>query len=483
MGRLRTRSRRRSKGDEHQGMPALPTAARRPRSDSQSSPATSIQLATRLPQERNSQALRQAAFLDIQKQQGNQRLQRLMAEEAWSLEKAARPAAAQQKESQPAAVQISPTRQPAHIQRGLWGKIKKAAKKVGSAVKKGAQAVAKGAKKAAGAVKKVAQKVGAGVKKGAKAVGKGVKALFKKVGAIAKKVGQKVKGGAKVVWGAVKGAAKKVGGFAKRVWGGVKKAGKAVAKGAKKVWTGAKWVAKQTWSKIKGAGLRVVNWARQLPARLKRLFTHLWNGVKSLKPWSLDWWRSLGKGSTWLNFLSWLGELAVYGLETAGIGEAYETIMDFIKFNTRPLTGDEKSKAQSVFGSTIQYDLVRVDERALLGPSWTKREYVSFHTINGWGTMDDHTFIHEMTHVWQYSKTGAMYMPKAIHAQAFGEGYDYGGVKGLEDRLKSGGGLTSFNPEQQGQIVADYYMRKTGQRTATPEQLAVYEHFGRQAKR
>jgi hypothetical protein len=88
-----------------------------------------------------------------------------------------------------------------------------------------------------------------------------------------------------------------------------------------------------------------------------------------------------------------------------------------------------------------------------------------------------------MTHVWQYSKTGAMYMPKAIHAQAFGEGYDYGGVKGLEDRRKSGGGLTSFNPEQQGQIVADYYMRKTGQRTATPEQLAVYEHFGRQAKR
>jgi hypothetical protein len=422
MGRLRTRSRRRwGRGDDRRALP-LPTAARRPFTHNQSSLNQAVQLATRLPQERNSRSSRQAAFLDIQRQQGNRQLQRLMAERAWSLEKTA-----VRKANQPAAVQISSTGQPAHIQRGLWGKIKKAAKKVGGAIKKGATAVGKGVKKAAGAIKQAAVKVG----------------------------------------------------------GAAKKAAIAVGKAAGKVWTGVKWVAKQTWSKIKGVGLRAINWARQLPARLNRLFKHVLNGIKSLKPWSLDWWKSLGKASTWLDFLKWMGELAVYGLEVAGIGEMYETIMDFIKFNTRPLTSDEKSKAQSVFGGTIQYDLVRVDERALLGPSWTKREYVSFHTINGWGAMNDHTFIHEMTHVWQYSTTGAMYMPRAIHAQASlgDQAYVYGGYEGLKKRRESGGRLTSFNPEQQGQIVADYYMRKTGQVAATPEQLAVYEHFGRDARR
>jgi hypothetical protein len=422
MRRQRRRTSRRGKGEDYHVASAPLTATRRPPASDQPSQTQMIQLARYLPQEPGARPLRQTAFLDIQKHQGNQRLQRLVAERAWSLEKTA-----VKQTDQPAVAQISSTGQPAHIQRGLWGKIKKAAKKVGGAIKKGAVAVGKGVKTAAGAIKQAAIKVG----------------------------------------------------------GAAKKAAIAVGKAAGKVWTGMKWVAKQTWSKIKGAGLRAINWARQLPARLGRLFKHLLHGVKSLKPWSLDWWKSLGKASTWLDFLKWTGELAVYGLEVAGIGEMYETVMDFIKFNTRPLTSDEKNKAQSVFGGTIQYDLVRVDDRALLGPSWTDREYVSFHTINGWGTMDDHTFIHEMTHVWQYSTTGAMYMPKAIHAQATlgDQAYVYGGVAGLEKRRKAGGGLTSFNPEQQGQIVADYYMRKTGQTSATPEQLATYEHFGRQARR
>lgn len=281
------------------------------------------------------------------------------------------------------------------------------------------------------------------------------------------------------VWGGIKKGAKAVGRgvkkAAKAVGRGVKKGAKWVAGAAKKVWSGTKWVGRQLWSKLKGIFYRVIRWIRFLPARLKRLFSALWNGVKSLKPWSLQWWASLGRLSTWKNFLSWLGETAIYILEAAGIGEVYETIVDILKFNTRELTAAEIAKAKLVFSNSIDYTLVRVDERGLIGPSWTKRAYVSFHTINAWGGLDDHTLIHELTHAWQYEKMGAIYMPLALHAQS-ADGYEYGGIDSLRKRQAEGEGLSSFNLEQQGDIMADYYSGKmSGQLTGAD--LATYEHF------
>lgn len=299
------------------------------------------------------------------------------------------------------------------------------------------------------------------LKKGLKKIGSGIKKGFKKVGSGIKK-------GAKAVGKAFK------------------KLGRGIKKGAKAVWTGIKWTSKQLWTKLKGIGLRAVRWAKKLPTRLRRLVSHLWRGVKALKPWSLKWWRSLGKAGTWKSFGRWLGNLVIYGLETLGIGEIYETIADFIKFNTRELTGAEKAKARRVFGSAIPLSLVRVDSRAVIGPAFTKREYVSFHTINGWGTMNDHTLIHELTHVWQYESMGARYMPKAIHAQAtMGDAaYQYGGLTGLEAARAAGKPLTSFTMEQQGDILGDYYVLRF-QNGAAPDSPAVetYAHFADQVKR
>ena len=39
------------------------------------------------------------------------------------------------------------------------------------------------------------------------------------------------------------------------------------------------------------------------PERVGRLLLGLWEGVKSLKPWSLDWWKSLGEAKTWKQLL------------------------------------------------------------------------------------------------------------------------------------------------------------------------------------
>lgn len=305
--------------------------------------------------------------------------------------------------------------------------------------------VKKGLKKVGSAIKKGVTKVGSGIKKGAQAVGK----AFKKVGRLIKK-------------------------------------------GAKAVWTGITWTSKQLWTKLKGIGLRAFQWAKKLPTRLRRLVSHLWTGVKALKPWSLKWWRSLGKAGTWKDFGKWLGQLVIYGLETMGIGEIYETVADFIKFNTRALTGPEKAEAQKVFGSAIPYGLVRIDEGALIGPTWSGRAYVSFHTINDWGKeirSNKRLLIHELTHVWQYDTMGAMYMPRAIHGQT--AGYNYGGVQELEARRASGKGITSFHPEGQGEILGDYYsIHVLGQDprhqegwSGSDDDKQAYAHFAGQVRR
>lgn len=260
-----------------------------------------------------------------------------------------------------------------------------------------------------------------------------------------------------------------------------------VAQGARAAWQGIGWFGRQLWSKLKGIYHRAINWGRLLPTRLKRLIDHLWDGVKSMKPWAISWWQSLGRASTWKGFAQWLGTSLIQLLEVVGVGEIYETVADFVKFNTRELTGAEKARARLIFGGGIDYNLVRVDDRALLGPAFTRREYVSFHIINGWGGIRDATLIHEMTHVWQYSNMGAIYMPKAIGAQASTEGYDYGGVPGLRRRQAAGQGLTSFNLEQQASIIEDYYTAKYENRIGRDPVpaanqsaiLATYEHFAR----
>lgn len=310
------------------------------------------------------------------------------------------------------------------IQGGFWSKIKKGFKKVG-------KGIANAGKKVWGGVKNVGKKAWGGIKKAGNWLG----------------------GVGKKVWGGIKKAGNWLGGIGKKIWGGLKKAGKWV-------WNGVKYVAKQTWYKIKGIFQRAWRWATSLPQRMKRLLSHLWKGLKSMKPWSLAWWKKLGKASTWKSFLGWIGEFALYGAEALGIGEIYETLADIIKFNTRPLTGAEIKIGKEVFGNSINFGLVRVDDKSLLGPSWTGRAYVSFHTINTWGPISPDTLIHELTHVWQYENMGAMYMPRALHGNSDPGFYDFGGIEEL--KAKKDKGMNAFNVEQQGDILRYYYRIKHG---------------------
>ncbi len=289
---------------------------------------------------------------------------------------------------------------------------------------------------------------------------KGIKKVGRKISGGFKKAGKWIGRTAKKAWKGLKKAGRWIGRTAKKAWRGIKKFGRWIGKGAKIVWNGIKWVSKKLWEKTKGIFHRVKRWIVKLPSRVKRLVVHLWKGVKSLKPWSLKWWKSLGKASTWKNFGKWLGEFLIHGAEVMGVAEIAETIADFIKFNTRPLTGSEIAVAREVFGNSIDYNLVRIDEKAITA-KWSNAAYVTFHTINHWGALSPSLLIHELTHVWQYEKMGAMYMPRAIHAQGTPEGYDYGGIPQLEANQNIG--MNAFNLEQQGDLLRDYYLIKHNQ--------------------
>jgi hypothetical protein len=300
--------------------------------------------------------------------------------------------------------------------------------------------------------------------------------LWSRVQAGARRLGDRIRGAVREGLNRVRGLWARSG--AKALWDRFRS-------GLQVVWNGIKWVEPRLWAKLRAIRTRAQGWWQQLPTRLARLHRHLWEGVRSLRPQSLRWWRSLGNVSTWKGYLSWLGTSLVYLLEAAGAGEIYETITDFVKFNTRPLSSHEKALARMVFGGSIPYDRVRVDERAVIGPGFTGRAYVSFHIINGWRAIRDETLIHEMTRVWQYGQMGAIYMPRAIGAQVSAEGYDYGGLEGLNRHRAAGQGLTSFNVEQQAMIVQHYYTAKhenrIGRQPVTAADraaiLAAYEHF------
>jgi hypothetical protein len=72
--------------------------------------------------------------------------------------------------------------------------------------------------------------------------------------------------------------------------------------------------------------------------------------------------------------------------------------------------------------------------------------------------------VHELTHAWQYQKLGWSYLWLAIRAQLKERefAYDFGGESGLVKSHQKSIQFKKFNPEQQGNIVQSYYVRKRG---------------------
>ena len=226
--------------------------------------------------------------------------------------------------------------------------------------------------------------------------------------------------------------------------------------------------------KLQGIIERGAQYIEELPSRIERTANDLFSD------------------KLWNNFGRWFSENLINATELLGIPEITETLADLIKFNTRGLTDAEKEIAQSIFGESINLNLVRIDEYSISNLFNGKRPFVTFNTINTWGELDDVTFIHELTHVWQYGAVGAIYIPDSLAAQNDAgingtyppnintpgtSGYRYGGYTELEKRINDAQNLSSFNYEQQATIVEHYYEIREDGVNSNDKYLPLYAHF------
>jgi hypothetical protein len=235
------------------------------------------------------------------------------------------------------------------------------------------------------------------------------------------------------------------------------------------------------WYKFEGFFFRMVDIFRLFPRRVARFFRHLVGGFLRIPNQRKYWWQSEFDRRNLRQFIWWGLECFVFFLECFGLTEIYETLSDFLKPNSRPLRSWELEIAEPYFGDSLSWKRVRIDERALIGPRQKQFCYVSFYTINSWGSMTNSLLLHELTHVWQYQQMGAMYIFRALRAQRSQMGYNYGGVAALKAYLKNGKSLYHFNLEQQCEIVSDHYLIKNGYSprygSGKIEDLRTYEAF------
>ncbi|PPK85394.1 hypothetical protein CLV84_2290 [Neolewinella xylanilytica] len=163
--------------------------------------------------------------------------------------------------------------------------------------------------------------------------------------------------------------------------------------------------------------------------------------------------------------------------------DSYERVSNLLSSCIRPLSESEVNLLYPIFGDSVPYHRIRLDERARIGPRRYGLIYVSFHTINSWGPIPLPILVHEVVHVWQYVNRGAIYIPRALAAQRSRMGYDYGGLEGLRGAYS----LDDFNYEQMAALVEDAYRLEQGLplrylAAPTPEARRLLRGFTRKLK-
>ncbi|WP_261788799.1 hypothetical protein [Methanosarcina siciliae] len=150
-----------------------------------------------------------------------------------------------------------------------------------------------------------------------------------------------------------------------------------------------------------------------------------------------------------------------------------------IKPGTRMLTPLEEQEARTVFGDSIDYRQVRIDEHSLIAWIGAKIKnspgmgVATFHTINfnkkiktAAGNSDMKWLIHELAHVSQMEHIGSKYLIEAFYAQAT-EGYGYA----QEEKPH----FCDYNREQQASIAADYYSALISGSSTAPYDMYIGE--------
>ena len=190
-----------------------------------------------------------------------------------------------------------------------------------------------------------------------------------------------------------------------------------------------------------------------------------WNGIVGAAVWA---WQGLAGFASWIwdgiiGGLTWTGQLLLYTLDLIGLLEGLQILWGLI-FRMRHLTDVEIAASLQVHpAGMIPYHLVWVDEGSLVAyiagyfSGGGYRAVTTAHVLHVAPGEDLATMVHELSHVAQYEHAGSVYMAQAIHAQAFGEGYDY-----IDAGVFKHAHFNEFNREQQASICEDYYKSLNG---------------------
>jgi hypothetical protein len=165
----------------------------------------------------------------------------------------------------------------------------------------------------------------------------------------------------------------------------------------------------------------------------------------------------------------WTGRIVAKFLDFCGFPGFMDFFWKTVKPNTRKLTQVEEQEARKVFGNSVNYRRVHIDENSLVAMLGAKKHkclgmgITSFRTINfnkrikaAPGSSDMKWLIHELTHVSQMEHVGSRYMIEASYARLT-EGYGY--VLGAKPHFRN------YNREQQASIAADYYIARVSGRS------------------
>ena len=199
-------------------------------------------------------------------------------------------------------------------------------------------------------------------------------------------------------------------------------------------------------------GQRFIDIFRFFPKRLERLFFHFWVMRYSKK--------ISNQVSNRLHLLLiWILESFILLVELLGIGEIYDMLITILKRSAGPLSPAQLQEAIQFYGDNPIFRKVRIDEKAKIGTKKWSTAYVSCFTINTGEPIKNEVLIHELVHVIQYRKYGLRYMTRAIYGQQWGNGYNYGGTKGILDwQTKPNQEKYFFNPEQEAEFITDLYL-------------------------
>jgi hypothetical protein len=150
-----------------------------------------------------------------------------------------------------------------------------------------------------------------------------------------------------------------------------------------------------------------------------------------------------------------------------------EAITQLTEFEEgRALTRDERELARGVFGISIDYSRVRLIPTSILEYRTVANSIrvPEYFTINNEEMAQ--TFIHEMTHVWQYQRGGTSYISISLGTQIAAHvrrrnrnfAYDY--------QVNPGQSFFDFTPEQQAFLVENYFAMLRDQSAIPRDQAA-----------